>query len=128
MEGNGKAGSKVVCKIRIPLFEEKQRPIRGEGCRSNPYYPATRIIIIVKNRSLLLSDNNHANVCLRYVPNDASRQRTFVIVIRDLVHKDYLQFKVTIKMIYCVRLFCLAQRYNLRFTYCIFCSSLIFIR
>lgn len=78
MEGNGKVGSKVVCKIRIPLFEEKQRPILSEGCRSNPYYPATRTIIIVKNRSLLLSDNKHANICLRYVPNDASRQRSHV--------------------------------------------------
>lgn len=60
--------------------------------------PITRTIIIVKKHSLL-PDNNRANVCLRYVSSDASARRSFVIVIRDLVQKDYLQFKVEIKKI-----------------------------
>lgn len=65
-------GSRRDRKLFAKLGFLCSRPIRGEGYRSNPYYPATRTIIIVKKRSLL-SDNNHANVCLRYVPNDASR-------------------------------------------------------
>lgn len=130
MEGNGGGlDRKLFAKLAFLCSPWRNigQFVAKDSCRSNPYYPATRIIIIVKNRSLLLSDNNHANICLRYVPNDASRQRSHV---RDRDSRSSSQRLFAIQSYDKNDIVCatLAQRYNLRFTYCIFCSSSIFTR
>lgn len=95
--GESGTESKIVGKIRAPLFAENSEQFAlKDVVLTLIILPITRTIIIVRMHSPL-PDNNRANVCLRYVSSNATNPRSFVIVIRDLVHEDYLQFKVMIK-------------------------------